>query len=202
MYIFRAGMGLESWLGLPHMQHIKGVVVGDGTVGKTCMLITHSTGSFPEVSIPSVLWHPVDVEVDGKINLAVWDTGSHEEYDRTRPLNYSYPETDIFLICFSVADSASFDNVRKKWSPEVRHHCPNAPVILVGTKVDLRDDSVASDQAKDKKSSAQGKALATQIKAVKYVECSALTNKGVNIVFHEAIRAVLSPPTQKTCQLL
>ena len=85
----------------------------------------------------------------------------------------SYPQTDIFLICFSglfirrrtplyylyinintnclVVSPASFENVRGKWFPEVKHHCPSTPVILVGTKTDLRDDMETIGKLKEKK---------------------------------------------------
>ena len=46
---------------------------------------------------------------------------------------------DVFIICFSVADSNSFDNVLEKWHPEVNHYCPRVPIVLVGTKVDVRE---------------------------------------------------------------
>lgn len=72
-----------------------------------------------------------------------------EDYDRLRPL--SYPQTDVFLICFSVVSPASFENVRAKWVPEVRHHCPKTPVILVGTKLDLRDDRETLEKLKGHK---------------------------------------------------
>lgn len=77
--------------------------------------------------------------VDGiPVSLGLWDTAGQEDYDRLRPL--SYPQTDVFLICFSVTSPSSFENVTSKWYPEIKHHCPDAPMILVGTKIDLRDD--------------------------------------------------------------
>ena len=47
---------------------------------------------------------------------------------------------DVFLICFSVVDPTSLENVRSKWYPEISHHAPDVPIILVGTKLDLRND--------------------------------------------------------------
>lgn len=75
--------------------------------------------------------------------LGLFDTAGQEDYDRLRPL--SYPQTDIFLVCFSVVVPSSFSNVRDKWVPEIRHHCPKTPFLLVGTQVDLRtnQDTVA-----------------------------------------------------------
>ncbi|KAG7226561.1 hypothetical protein INR49_003718 [Caranx melampygus] len=159
------------------MQAIKCVVVGDG---------------FDNYS--------ANVMVDGKpVNLGLWDTAGQEDYDRLRPL--SYPQTDVFLICFSLVSPASFENVRAKWYPEVRHHCPNTPIILVGTKLDLRDDKDTIERLRDKKLSPitypQGLAMAREIGAVKYLECSALTQRGLKTVFDEAIRAVLCPPPVK-----
>ena len=118
---------------------------------------------------------------------------------------------DVFLICFSLTSPASFENVRAKWYPEVNHHCPNAPIILVGTKLDLREDKETVEKLKEKKLTpitfAQGLQMCKEISAVKLLECSALTQKGLKQVFDEAIRAVLCPkkPSKKkksNCALL
>ena len=54
-----------------------------------------------------------DVEVDGKhVELALWDTGGLEDFDRLRPL--SYPDSHVILICFDIANPDSLDNVQEK----------------------------------------------------------------------------------------
>ena len=138
--------------------------------------------------------------VDGKtISLGLWDTAGQEDYDRLRPL--SYPQTDVFLVCFSVTSPASFENVKEKWFPEVHHHCPGVPCLIVGTQIDLRDDSQVLEKLQRQKqrpvTSEQGERLARELGAVKYVECSALTQFKLKDVFDEAIVAALDPPVQK-----
>jgi len=138
-----------------------------------------------------------------------------QDYDRLRPL--SYPQTDVFLICFSIISPSSFENVRAKWYPEIRHHMPrfeknevfvgvfffvlivqnSTTIMLVGTKLDLRDEPNTLSKLAEKRMAPityqQGMQMASEIGAVKYVECSALTQKNLKLVFDEAIRAVLFP---------
>jgi cell division control protein 42 len=59
---------------------------------------------------------------DDPYTLGLFDTAGQEDYDRLRPL--SYPQTDVFLVCFSVTSPASFENVKEKWFPEVRPTIP------------------------------------------------------------------------------
>jgi len=189
-------------------RQIKCVCAGDGTVGKTCMLISYTTDSFPVEYVPTVFDnYSAQMMVDEQaVNLGLWDTAGQEDYDRLRPL--SYPQTDVFILCFSIVAPVSFDNIVSKWIPEIRHHCPDAPILLIGTKLDLRDDpetlrSLAVD-GKAPISRSQAQKMANKIRAVRYLECSALTQQGLKQVFDEAVRAVISPkPVRKkrTCCL-
>jgi len=192
------------------MQNIKCVIVGDGAVGKTCLLISYTTNAFPGEYIPTVFDnYSANVMVDGRpVNLGLWDTAGQEDYDRLRPL--SYPQTDVFLVAFSIISPHSFDNVKSKWWPEIQHHAPGVPIILVGTKSDLRNDQSMIQQlsAKGMTIIAQTAAndRASEIGAVKYLECSALTQEGLKNVFDEAIRAALNKPkaskAKGSCNLL
>ncbi|ORZ34576.1 putative Rho small monomeric GTPase [Catenaria anguillulae PL171] len=184
------------------MQTIKCVVVGDGAVGKTCLLISYTTNKFPSEYVPTVFDNYAVTVMIGEepYTLGLFDTAGQEDYDRLRPL--SYPQTDVFLVCFSVVSPSSFENVREKWYPEVRHHCPGVPCLLVGTQVDLRDDQGTKDKLARQRqapiSVAQGEQLARELGMEKYVECSALTQRGLKNVFDEAIVAALAPPVVKT----
>ncbi|XP_042411619.1 rac-like GTP-binding protein 2 [Zingiber officinale] len=178
---------------------IKCVTVGDGAVGKTCMLICYTSNKFPTDYIPTVFDNfSANVSVDGSIvNLGLWDTAGQEDYSRLRPL--SYRGADVFVLAFSLISRPSYENVLKKWMPELRRFAPNVPIVLVGTKLDLRDDKayLADHPGATTITPAQGEELRKQTGAAAYIECCSKTQQNVKAVFDTAIKVVLQPPRTK-----
>jgi GTPase SAR1 family protein len=220
------------------MENVKCVVVGDGSIGKTCLLISYTSNTFSDDYIPTVFDTYVDaapacwilhlaypklfwihsysasVMVDSRaVSLGLWDTAGQEEYDRLRPL--SYPQTDVFFVCFSVikyvgdlsarcwrscalllCSPHSFSNVKSKWIPEIKAFAPaESSIVLVGLKCDLRrDPSTLAKLASSGEhciTQAEGRALAAEMGVGTYVECSSYTGEGVKEVFDAGVRFVL-----------
>jgi small GTP-binding protein len=182
------------------MKHIKCVVVGDGAVGKTCLLLSYSTNAFSGEYIPTVFDnYSANIMIeDQQINLQLWDTAGQEDYKKIRLL--SYPQTDIFVICFSLVSQASLENVQNMWIPEIKEYCPTTPYILVGMKSDLRDQiSTHIDDFKSKGwdpiSTSKAEDMKKTIKAQSYIECSAKIQYNIKEVFEAAVKVVLHPPS-------
>lgn len=187
------------------------VMVGDGSCGKTSCLNVFTKGFFPEVYAPTIFENYVhDIFVDGKhITLSLWDTAGQEEFDRLRSLSYN--DTHVIMLCFSVDSRDSLENIETKWKDEIDDFCQGVKLVLVALKCDLRNDMEQprlvtpatirrqeSQQGSDyfnKKNSMitydEGLAVAKRIGAVRYLECSAKYNKGVNEGFTEVSRVAL-----------
>ncbi|KAI1436998.1 putative RHO3 protein [Xylaria sp. CBS 124048] len=177
------------------------VLLGDGASGKTSLLNVFTRGYFPTVYEPTVFENYVhDIFVDNvHIELSLWDTAGQEEFDRLRSL--SYDNTDVVVLCFSVDSKDSLENVESKWVGEIQENCPGVKLVLVALKCDLRESGeeeeggVIGGTQREKKPMIeynQGLEVARRIKAMRYLECSAMRNRGVNEAFTEAARVALS----------
>ena len=85
-------------------EHVKVVVVGDGEVGKTCMIICYAEDQFPNEYRPTVFdAYKGNMDYQGReVTLHIWDTAGQDDLAKLRPL--AYPNANIFLVCFSLAD--------------------------------------------------------------------------------------------------
>lgn len=168
---------------------IKCLAIGDGCVGKTCLLRSYTDKTYFSAQVTTTYTEylaPALITNDKQIDLLLCDTTGAEAYDLIRSMHYD--DTEVILLCFSLVEPSSRENVYERWLPEIRHYCPNVPVILVGTKMDLREDkpSYVERHMTVTSSYAEGLVVAKDIGAYAYLECSALTGEGVAVVFNNA----------------
>ena len=131
------------------------------------------------------------MEVGGKpITLSLWDTAGQEDYDRLRPL--SYPGTDVFMVCYSMVDPESLKNAKKKWINELQATAQSSPIMLVGTKQDLVNNSEwLAENNTTPVSTEDAKAVQEELGLYAHMETSALTQYNLKKCFDDAIIAVM-----------
>ncbi|XP_012945661.1 cell division control protein 42 homolog [Aplysia californica] len=198
----------QQQLYLRHQHHYKCVVVGDGGVGKTSMLLRFVQGDFLTEYTPTDFdTFTVTMAVGNEwapCSMTLVDTAGQETYDRLRTLTYS--GTDVFIVCYSVADRDSYTNVRSRWLPELKEFKPKVPIILVGTQTDLRENSSKDSsfssasfcpQSPSHVSYKEGKRLAQKVHAEMYAECSALTGEGLDKIFYQAMMTAAFPKRKR-----
>ena len=155
-------------------------------------LYSYGHDSFPTEYVPTVFDnYSATVEVDGKaVTLSLWDTAGQEDYDRLRPL--SYPGTDVFLVCYSVVDPDSFVNATKKWLPELKTNAQPVPIMLIGTKLDLKgNEEYLTEKNITPVETSEGEAAKVSHGLHSFIETSALTQKNLKEAFDTAILAVM-----------
>ncbi|KAF3329986.1 ras-related protein RABE1c-like protein [Carex littledalei] len=162
---------------------IKLLLIGDSGVGKSCLLLRFSDGSFTTSFITTI---GIDfkirtIELDGKrIKLQIWDTAGQERF-RTITTAYYRGAMGILLV-YDVTDESSFNNIRN-WIRNIEQHASdNVNKILVGNKADM-------DESKRAVPTSKGQALADEY-GIKFFETSAKTNLNVEQVFFSIARDI------------
>lgn len=171
------------------MEPLKCVLVGDTNVGKTYLIKTYKNKQYKNEKNEATVYEKHQIQIKQKkkkIDVDVFDTAGSEDYDRLRP--QSYKDADVFLLCFSLINRNTLKHIKTKWVKEVRQTSPDVPIIVVGLKMDLRDnfDKADIDRNEDgvepiKKEKAQK--LIQKIEAVQYLECSAKNMQRLDEVF-------------------
>ena len=188
------------------MKNIKVVIVGDGAVGKTCVLSVYQNRAFPEEYIPTVFEnYTVKFNLDKEeISLHLWDTAGQEELENIRVLSYS--QTNLFLLCFAVSEPDSLENVKAKWLPELNQYVVSPRIVLVGTKTDLRDDPQTIQTLKDRGlapiTNAQGSQKAKEIGALAYFEVSAKADPASVVKLFDQAVPLAIPKKERKCLIV
>jgi cell division control protein 42 len=117
--------------------------------------------------------------------LGLFDTHGQEDFDRLRPL--SYPGTDVFIICATIGVHKEYKSAVSKWAPELQHHCPNVPIILLGVKENCDYGPIHGPKNATRLGDDfnYGRGIAEKIGALKYLECDPLTQQGLKSAFDE-----------------
>ncbi|KAL9647570.1 hypothetical protein ABK040_006926 [Willaertia magna] len=164
---------------------IKVIFVGENGTGKSAVIHRALRNEYSE-NVPSVNNCLVDVKVDDKVvTLSMWDTESKvPSFDSDRLRILSYFGTDVFVVLFSLNNRLSFEKVADRWKKELREHCADASLILVGNKCDLPEDQ-------RKISLVDALEMQNRIGAKLYLEVSAKTGKNIDVLMQRCASIVL-----------
>ena len=152
----------------------KVVVVGEGGVGKTSLILRYTQDRFLGEYITTIGTNfavkTLNVN-EQQVKLQLWDLGGQAQFMRIR--SFYYPGARAAMLVYSISDRKSFDVV-PKWSREVKDVCGDIPLTLIGNKMDLDNDRAVKR--------VEGEQRASQLGA-EFFETSAKTGELINSAF-------------------
>ena len=168
-------------------------LIGDSNIGKHVLTLLFTLGTIPDGNEHHCENYETTVKIDNQIiQLKINVYKARDEVNYIWEPQY-YNDTDIFLLCFSIDNLRSFQNIFNKWYPEIHHYEPSIPFILVGLKSDQRHSIIKKEIV----SIEEAQQKAKEIQALHYIECSTLWNENVASVFEIAIKTALKKSNEK-----
>ena len=159
------------------------LLLGDTSVGKSCLLLRFCDNSFQEAHLTTIgldfRLKNINLKDDRKVKIQIWDTAGEDRF-RSITRNY-YKGAKGILLIFDVTDKETFTHVRD-WIERIHEESPEGITIcLVGNKIDMNESRVISNE--------EGKKIADEFK-IPYFETSAKSNIGVEEVFTYLVKEV------------
>jgi small GTP-binding protein len=155
---------------------MKVVIVGDSTVGKTCLLSRLTTGQFHPDNLPTIgaaFQNHTIATSKGTATLQIWDTAGQERYRALTPMYYR--NAQVIVMVFDLTSTQSFQSLQD-WHSDLEGKSDNdVQIFVVGNKADLAGERVVEENI--------AKAFAERIAAVEYLETSAKSGHGVAALF-------------------
>jgi len=165
-------------------KQFKIVLLGEGRVGKTSLVLRYTQNMFDEKQNSTVQasFQTKRLNLDGQsINLAVWDTAGQERFRALGPIYYR--DANGALLVYDITDADSFDRVQN-WVKELRKMLGNDIVLAIaGNKCDLERNRVVDIGKAESYAASVG---------AKHYHTSAKLNKGVNELFLELTQRMVS----------
>ena len=153
---------------------LKLIMIGESSVGKTCMIMRYIDNSFTEnfLTTVGVDFKVKDLNIDGKtVKLQIWDTAGQEQF-HTITKSY-FRGADGIILCFDLTSSMTLERTHL-WMDSIKESAAEkVDVVLVGNKKDKDGRDVTEEQAR---------AVAEEYH-VEYFETSAKTGENISEVF-------------------
>lgn len=131
---------------------LKFVIIGDSSVGKSCLLLRFADDQFTEnhMATIGVDFRFKTVKSQNKnVKLQIWDTAGQERF-RTITNTY-YKSANAVIMVYDITSLESFESIQNYWLDEVENYAdPDVTLILVGNKSDKRENqAVNTENAKE-----------------------------------------------------
>ena len=166
---------------------IKVTLIGDSSVGKTCIINKYCKGLF-DSEVDSTLganYSQKKLEKNGKkIRLDLRDTAGQEKYRAIG--RHFYKESYIVCLVYDITNKQSFESLKTIWYPELKEYGEKYKIIaLIGNKIDRYLEETVSEE--------EGKKFAEEINAV-FKRTSALSDSdtGISDLFDELVDKYLN----------
>ncbi|EFJ25633.1 MIRO family protein [Selaginella moellendorffii] len=168
------------------ISNVRVVVVGDPGTGKSSLIVAAAAESFPDKAPPVLL--PTKLPPDflpDRVPLTIIDTPSRPE-DREL-VEQECKKADTIVLTYACDQPSTLESIQTYWLPELRALEVKVPIIVVGCKLDLRQDKEPMLEQVMAPIMHDFREIETCI------ECSALKRIQVLEVFYYAQKAVLHP---------
>ena len=166
-------------------------IVGDAGCGKTSLIDAYQAKKFPSITSVSRYARYKLMRINNiPAEVVFYDTIGLEDLDDVQRRRLMFMFSEISILCYSVDSRESFEKISSQWWPEVKASQTKKPYMLVGLKKDLCSSKQDPKDKSECVTASEGKALAKSIGAASFLECSSVTNEGINKVFETAINKV------------
>ena len=170
----------------------KVVLIGDGGVGKTCIISRFISNEFDKEveSTDGASYGTKELELpklNKKINLDIWDTAGQERYKSLT--KFFYKDAQIIIMVYDITKKLTFENIKNQWYKEIQELSGKNFILgIAGNKSDLYE----SEEVPEK----EAREYAKSINAV-YSLTSAQNNTGIKQLFEDVGMQLLAPDFQE-----